>query len=302
MTDKPNQNVTTATPPSGPQSEDDWTIHSLNIHGLFFERWCQHIVGTTPPWELTTTNYPVEVTGHQSSLDIRADFATEQSRLILLIECKKNNPDFVNWVFFPRYRVGQSWATPLVLLQIRTAEDSTVNSFLEEFNLPFMTADDARETRGNYLGYSKQKSDKTRTANSAITEAASQIALATSAILAEERHRAMAYVRATKPRYHPNTTILPIIVTSAEVFTCEFSPTDVNPVTGEVPYENVKLTPASYVVYEYPLPRHFLGPVDDALVIEHSTLDIFLRRHIIVVQAKKLSHFLRNHALNLITR
>src|SRR6266571_4701232 len=30
----------------GPQSEQDLTVHSLNIQGTFFERWCQHIVRT----------------------------------------------------------------------------------------------------------------------------------------------------------------------------------------------------------------------------------------------------------------
>jgi hypothetical protein len=26
------------------QTEHDWTVHSINIHGLIFERWCQQAV------------------------------------------------------------------------------------------------------------------------------------------------------------------------------------------------------------------------------------------------------------------
>src|SRR5207249_7851953 len=43
-----------------PVSDHDWTVHSINIHGVFFERWCQKVVSETPGWSLDSTNYPVE--------------------------------------------------------------------------------------------------------------------------------------------------------------------------------------------------------------------------------------------------
>jgi hypothetical protein len=30
-----------------PGSDDEWAIHSINIHGVFFERWCQHAIAET---------------------------------------------------------------------------------------------------------------------------------------------------------------------------------------------------------------------------------------------------------------
>ena len=40
--------------------EHDWTVHSINIHGFFFERWCQQAVSEAEGWTLNAVNYPVE--------------------------------------------------------------------------------------------------------------------------------------------------------------------------------------------------------------------------------------------------
>jgi hypothetical protein len=45
---------------SDPQTNDQWTIHSINIHGLFFERWCEEIIRSTNELKVVSTNYPVE--------------------------------------------------------------------------------------------------------------------------------------------------------------------------------------------------------------------------------------------------
>jgi hypothetical protein len=42
-----------------PDSEHDWTIHSINIHGVFFERWCQQMVTEAPRWRVRAADYPV---------------------------------------------------------------------------------------------------------------------------------------------------------------------------------------------------------------------------------------------------
>lgn len=131
------------TPDSGPQSDRDWTVHSLNIHGTFFERWCQHIVRASPPWSLTTTNFPVEVQGHHSALDIRADHDSSMAKLILLIECKKNNPEFVDWIFFPRH--GDSLGTLFRLCHLSQSPNPPGNGRVEydlaSATLPFVIAD-----------------------------------------------------------------------------------------------------------------------------------------------------------------
>ena len=173
--------------PVGPQSEQDWTIHSLNIHGIFFERWCQQVINSQRDcWTVTTTNYPVQVAGHQSNLDIRADLRVGDRRLLLNIECKKNNPEFVDWVFFLKAEgIGSGVLLPHI--EIHEGQGPLVRVAIQPLVLRAPTiqfVNDARETRGNYQSYKGQ--NKTKTSNAAITEAAMQIALATASVYAEE--------------------------------------------------------------------------------------------------------------------
>ncbi len=91
-----------------PDTEDEWKIHVLNIHGTFFERWCAEIVKNSKGFVLEATNYPVEflpsnngVRGKESTLDIRARINDNDKLLTLIIECKKNNPEYTDWIFFP---------------------------------------------------------------------------------------------------------------------------------------------------------------------------------------------------------
>jgi len=98
------------TQPLDSWTTDEWTIHSLNIHGLMFERWCEEQVRAARGWRVTATQSPVAyppvhplTAGHQqreSTLDIRAD-SGGTSGATAIIECKKANPEFVRWLLFP---------------------------------------------------------------------------------------------------------------------------------------------------------------------------------------------------------
>src|SRR5260370_23979940 len=98
-----------------PQTDEEHTIHAINIQGVFFEKWCQDVFGKDSNWTLRAINYPVEFPepngpwrGSEGELDLRADLQIGDRLLTLLIECKKNNPNLVNWVFFPKQPVGQT--------------------------------------------------------------------------------------------------------------------------------------------------------------------------------------------------
>jgi hypothetical protein len=92
-----------------PKTQEEWTLHALNIHGIFFERLCQRLISESEGWTVRTTNYPVEfpppngpIRGKESALDIRAERDWPEHRITILIECKKNNTEFVNWIFFKK--------------------------------------------------------------------------------------------------------------------------------------------------------------------------------------------------------
>ena len=143
-----------------PQTDSEWTIHALNIHGAFFERWCREVVDSRAPWHVKYSNYPVEFGGMESNLDLRADRNVDGHLVSLLIECKKPNPDFVDWTFLPRK--GVFTGTPLLTTELRPRRMKPGESawFLEAvigglaWNSP--VADEARETRGSYPEYTKR--------------------------------------------------------------------------------------------------------------------------------------------------
>src|SRR5581483_9079835 len=97
-----------------PITDADWTAHSLTIQGTLFELKCQEVIAKTLGWKLISTSYPVEfpVTrdasavnrSKASNLDIWIEYVPEFGiyRSIVLVECKKCNPEFVDWVFFPK--------------------------------------------------------------------------------------------------------------------------------------------------------------------------------------------------------
>src|SRR2546426_712907 len=79
--------------------------------------------------------------------------------------------------------------------------------------------------------------DFTKTSNAAITEAANQIALATQALLHQDKRNqdALATGRVyPMPAWHH--VFLPLVVTTANLWTCLFPAEKVDLVTGEIPF------------------------------------------------------------------
>jgi hypothetical protein len=283
-----------------PITDHDWTIHSINIHGLFFERWCRNVLESRKRWNRIISNYPVAYASKhsvkESALDLRAYTQVSAIRTTLLIECKKNNPDFIEWIFFPPHQKRNKGINFSALESVPTdSQNWNTLPTLREFYFDIPIADDARETRGQYQRIANEKRDKTKTSNSAISEAAYQVALATQAIRIEEANFSQNESAAKTAWYLPWSLqiFLPTIVTSARLFTCDFNPSDVDPTSGEIPFEKAKLNEQPYLIYQYTLPPH-LQNIPEALATSLTLKDIetYLRMSIFVVQSKEFEAFL----------
>jgi hypothetical protein len=284
---------------SPPNSDHDWKIHSLNIHGIFFERWCQDTLEKLAPWKVKSTNYPVEFGGKESALDLWVQLVRNHQVLNLPIECKKNNPDFIDWIFFPKK--GNPTIKQIVVSVVDNSEVKTPAD-PRQYNLslvkvPFLApwVDEARETRGSYL--SVKGGDKTKTSNKAIADAAYQVALATHAICAEEylliQRRFSSNPASLTPRRVE--TFIPTIITNAKLFVCEFDPKDVSPETGEIEFNNVSLIEKDSVIYEYPLPRHLqTGATDPVWLRDYGSIEDVVRKHILIIHSGALPIVMRN--------
>ncbi len=299
-----------------PNADAELAIHALNIHGLFFERRCQQVIRDVGQWELKATNYPVEfpptrvpLRGKESSsLDIRAELLVKaEQKLTLLIECKKHNLEFVNWIFFPS--VGEHRSSGIC--QIENREVTTHGAMFRwcpdirvgAAKLDFVSADEFRETRQPYLPSNGSQEERgkdgkqTKTSNATISEAAHQITLARQAIVMEEAHisKALAQNR-TPPRAMPwrRQAVVPMIVTTARLWLCRFDPLDVDLGSGEISLSKADLTLwTSPILYEYPVPPHLqLTPADIGSAVETGLQNLFVRMHILIVQGERLGEVL----------
>lgn len=288
-----------------PVTQDEWTVHALNIHGVFFERQCAVAVAETTDWKVLATNYPVEypppsgpLRGKESSLDIWARKDVDTNFVIdVMIECKKANPDFVNWAFFPRSNSAPpttfSFANAKNTPNPRGSGPWTTELQLRNGTTPLDIASDAREVRGDYLKH--QGANKTKTSNAAIQEAAYQVALTCRAVVSEE---SSLLGRARCSPEHPappwtEKAYIPIIVTTGELLLVNFSTKSTNLASGEVALNEATLTPVQSVVYEYALPKHLqYSPAKPLEILKTGDTDTFSRMHILVVRAEGLSSFL----------
>jgi hypothetical protein len=292
-----------------PASDHDWTVHSLNIHGIFFERWCEHVIEKNRRWSVRATQYPVafsptsgpvhKASSHESTLDIRAELNYHDGRYLnLLIECKKNNPEFIEWIFF--HKSGSSPDVSFIASAIscptanEDKERHILRPMLKELSLDMVIAEEGRETRGDYQSF-KENRNKTKTANDSISNAAHQIALATQAIFLEEAtdNQRRIPIKGAKQSRVEKQVFMPAIVTSARLFLCEFDPADVSPTTGEIPYDKVSMTEKPYLIFNYPLPSHLQMDRGHLLYLSSADKqDSLVRMHIIVVNGAHLAKFL----------
>lgn len=89
--------------------------------------------------------------------------------------------------------------------------------------------------------------------------------------------------------------VIPVVITSARLYVCDFDPLDVNKDTGEVPRERASLARHDLIVFEYPLPKHLqTAPKDLATALREDRMEWFSRLHVLVVHSAYLRQFLES--------
>jgi len=94
---------------------------------------------------------------NKAHLDIYAQLAKDTILLTLLVECKKNNPEFIDWVFFahPDTNHQKHFTGSLIGHELAKAVENkweTTAMLSPMISLDWIPTSDAWETRGNYLG------------------------------------------------------------------------------------------------------------------------------------------------------
>jgi hypothetical protein len=295
--------------PNNPSSDHDWTIHSLNIQGTFFEQWCEHIIDEHPRWRVRDKQYPVafsptvgplqNAVGHESTLDLRAELGFHDGRsLTLLVECKKSNPDFVEWVFFskPGAPPNSLFIAPAVSCSPDSIESGRplLKPMFTELYFDVVKATDGRETRGDYQNIRSDKK-KTKTANDFISNAAHQVAIATQGIFLEEASNNLPEIpiKGVRRRRVEKQVFLPVIVTTARLRMCDFDPSEISQMEGTIPYDSVKIVDKPYLIFDYALPVHLqLDRGHVLLVSSKKYVTSLVRMNIFIVNSGHFLEFL----------
>lgn len=289
-----------------PKTQDEWTLHALNIHGVFFERACVNLIGNASNWHVISTNYPVEFPppngpwrGKESCLDILTRREDASQVVDVFIECKKANPEFVNWIFFERTATTDPLKPSIVQTDNKQSEGTnpawSTSTMIINIKTDISVATDAREVRGDYVKH--KGGNKTKTSNASIQEAAYQVALAARAVISEESSLLR---KAEMSREHPappwrRKSYVPVICTTAQLYIAKFDPNTVNIKSGEIDLDQATLVPTSNILYEYPLPKHLQHePAHRLDVLKSGSTDAFSRMHIFVVQSESLVEFLND--------
>lgn len=296
------------------KTDHEYTVDALNIEGIFFERLCRDIINCNAPWRVSSVNYPVEFPppsisgrGQQSSLDIRCDLPVNGNLLTLVIECKKADPSFHDWIFFQHRHFAEHDTSPTfpsatynqtysVIERVpdEGASTWTTTTSINQIGGQYALAEDAIETHGNYRLIKQH--DLTRVARDRITKASTQVALATRALLSEDEiiSRELSGHTPTVRLQLRKTAYIPVIATTAKLKLCSFSASDVEIATGQIDSGKVRFIERPFLVYSFPLPRPLqLTPVSVAEMILSGKAETLSYMDIFVVNSQSFALFLQ---------
>lgn len=275
--------------PSPSINDDSARTDALNVAGAFFQR---KVAGEfrRSGWGVLAEEYPVTypqsgpLSERQSgAMDIWvAILGSFEGRLgkpglLCQLECKKADPGFTDWVFFRKHGDNLRFRH---LTFIREGDAAQAGGlFVAEGNLHTL-CDDGRELKGDYRG-----KDRTRSTTSRIQDAARQAALATLSTATTLRNKPQPPLDRIRFIH-----LVPVVITTANLFLCEFDLGDVQQVTGQLPPKAAKYQPVDYVVYDYPLTGGLaLSPGEVAVSdrIPDDNVEALAKVHVLIVNAAK---------------
>jgi len=257
-----------------PKDIKDKITNALNVAGTFFPLTCAEAIKKSG-WNILDMEYPVAIKeGFTRNIDSRLDIwasykVVEGEYLLAMVECKKNDPKYKTWVFFPKYTKLEN----LPLFQFNTitcklkegretpqsSADINITTRLDCRHFPDIgyhrrinpndplpeTYYECREVKDNWQSTGKN-----------IYDACSQVAIALHSLMKEQSSKYLCAFFEKNKKILRFQTFIPIVITTANLLTCKFDIKDINLEKGEVPPEKVTYKPMNWVAYEFPLSSH----------------------------------------------
>jgi hypothetical protein len=226
--------------------------------------------------------HPLIISG---TVDVLAETSIDNGSIVLILpaECKKADPKLKHWVFEPHRPTG-SRDMPYLMF-IKDGE----NSFTQGYNLPNLNYNTYGDYENcvNVFEFSEDKGALSRNADKALRPyfAIKQANEAIPGIV--EKIPSLSRQPAAK------NFIIPIVVTTANLWITQYDPQDISKATGEIDRAKLGLVQKDWLLYHYPLAFH--EQTRGSLV--GSTTDGIIRpdkRPTFVVNSVKLRDFVTN--------
>jgi hypothetical protein len=276
--------------------------HALNVEGVFFQQRVAEILRLAG-WRIVAEEYPVAfppgngpILGKEGRLDIRAEKQFNNYITVLAVECKKADPGYKEWVFFPK---GEGAVEAPVVIRKQRPDAPEGSTGRDRWDIPTAVArfgtglicKEARELKAEYGNPNSWKSTTKR-----IEEGCYQAAQATQALLSEiGRRQGLLMDRRMEPTV--TTWIIPVVVTTADLLLCRFDPIHVSLETGQIDWNKVTYDPLDATALEYPLPVHLQLLPGDPLGLRPEEVHTFTKKHVFIVQGKSLEAFVQESSL-----
>jgi hypothetical protein len=277
--------------------------YALNVEGIFFQRRVADIFRWAG-WTVAAEEYPVAfppgnwpIVGKEGRLDIRVEKRFPERRIVLAVECKKADPDYKDWVFFPKGHDESIKSAQVIRKEKDGATTSTTGRDRWEITTAIVgfdtgpTCQDARELKAEH-----RKTNSWKSATERIEKACYQAAQATQALVIEiGRRQGLLLDHQMEPEV--TTAVMPMVVTTANLLLCHFDAKHVSLLTGEIDWTQVSYEAVNLIILEYPLPVHLQMKPLEPLKLPPEDVDTFAKKHVFIITGSGLEDFLQGENL-----
>jgi len=270
---------------------------TLNKEGYFFQKYCAEKIKEAG-WIIDFEEYPIS---DDKTFDIKANLICHETALkIAVVECKRQDPMRKKWIFYRREPVGSKSEPFLIQVHhLHTANGTIlrgVSELLAESKLGFPSC----HTIGLELLLNKKK--RLETNPEVVHSACLTVAKGIKHLFDSEAERLYNNMKLGLKRlesykkkygwpYFLGVTLIPVVVTSAPLFSLAFDPNEMDSETFKVPHNEEHYKEEKWLVYEFPLPletryrsEHFFAVTGE---------NRYAKMHEFIVNGKYILQFFR---------
>ncbi len=224
---------------------------SVDSHGYAF----QHAVGrrirelssdASFRWYDPIMEFPIKVGGLHSRIDLLVRH--KHGHRLLVVECKRTNPAFGAWVFFEAPPAASNTSAGIVFAeQLHRDKSGACQGSVLAWQWGGTSG------RVKHLGLVLKRTDvrgdpwsPEGSGKDALEHACTQVMLGLNGFLS------FAAQDARVMEGHSSLTVLPVIITTAQLYSSELRLADADVSTGSISTQDARLTPIDWLIYHYP--------------------------------------------------